>query len=289
MPVAEAARRAGCGAGVVRGLIAAGHAEERLLPGEPPAPPPRRLGRAGADAVARPAARRRPAGRAHRRRRLQRHGARRGHRFGQDRDLFRRDRGGARRRPSGAGPACPRSRSGRNGSTASAAASARCRSNGIPTCRRPARRDAWRAVAAGRRRIVVGARSALFLPFAELGLIVVDEEHDPSYKQEDGVCYQARDMAVLRASLAQIPIVLVSATPSLETVVNVARGRYQRVSLPRRHAEAALPEIALDRHAARAARARAVSVGAAGRGARPHPGRRRAGAAVPQPARLCAA
>ena len=108
-----------------------------------------------------------------------------------------------------------------------------------------ARRDAWRAVASGRARIVVGARSALFLPFAELGLIIVDEEHDPSYKQDTGVCYQARDMAVLRASLAQIPIVLVSATPSLETVVNIARGRYARVSLPRRHAEAALPRIAL--------------------------------------------
>src|SRR5262249_4426958 len=94
-------------------------------------------------------------------------------------------------------------------------------------------------------RVVVGARSALFLPFPELGLVVVDEEHDPSYKQEDGVCYQARDMAVLRASLAQIPIVLVSATPSLETVVNIARGRYERVSLPRRHADAALPDIAL--------------------------------------------
>ena len=107
------------------------------------------------------------------------------------------------------------------------------------------RRDTWRAVADGRARVVVGARSALFLPFAELGLIVVDEEHDPSYKQEDGVCYQSRDMAVLRASLAGIPIVLVSATPSLETVVNVARGRYQRVSLPRRHADAELPEVRL--------------------------------------------
>src|SRR5213079_2412606 len=108
-----------------------------------------------------------------------------------------------------------------------------------------ARRDTWRAVAAGRARIVVGARSALFLPFPELGLIIVDEEHDPSFKQEDGVCYQARDMAVLRASIAQIPIVLVSATPSLETVVNVARGRYERVHLPRRHAEASLPKIDL--------------------------------------------
>jgi len=107
------------------------------------------------------------------------------------------------------------------------------------------RRDAWRAVAAGRARVVVGARSALFLPLPELGLIVVDEEHDPSFKQEDGVCYQARDMAVLRASLAQIPIVLVSATPSLETVVNVSRGRYDRVHLPERHAQAVLPATAI--------------------------------------------
>src|SRR6516162_2443574 len=107
------------------------------------------------------------------------------------------------------------------------------------------RRDTWQAVAAGRTRVVVGARSALFLPFPELGLIVVDEEHDPSYKQEDGVIYQARDMAVLRASLAGIPIILVSATPSLETVVNVARGRYQRVALPRRHAAAELPVVRL--------------------------------------------
>jgi primosomal protein N' (replication factor Y) (superfamily II helicase) len=107
------------------------------------------------------------------------------------------------------------------------------------------RRDAWRAIASGRARVVVGARSALFLPLPELGLIVVDEEHDPSFKQEDGVCYQARDMAVLRASLAQIPIVLVSATPSLETVVNISRGRYERVHLPERHASAALPAVAI--------------------------------------------
>jgi len=107
------------------------------------------------------------------------------------------------------------------------------------------RRDTWRAVIAGRVRVVVGARSALYLPFLELGLIVVDEEHDPSYKQEDGVIYQARDMAVLRASLAKIPIVLVSATPSLETVVNVARGRYEQVALPRRHATAELPAVRL--------------------------------------------
>jgi primosomal protein N' (replication factor Y) len=92
---------------------------------------------------------------------------------------------------------------------------------------------------------VVGARSALFLPFADLGLIVVDEEHDPSYKQEEGVPYQARDMAVLRASLAKIPIVLVSATPSLETAVNLARIRYERVALPRRLRAASLPEVRL--------------------------------------------
>ncbi|MBV9554062.1 MAG: primosomal protein N' [Alphaproteobacteria bacterium] len=107
------------------------------------------------------------------------------------------------------------------------------------------RRDTWRAVADGRARVVVGARSALFLPLPELGLIVVDEEHDPSFKQEDGVCYQARDMAVLRASLARIPVVLVSATPSLETVVNVSRGRYERVHLPERHGAAALPAVTL--------------------------------------------
>jgi primosomal protein N' (replication factor Y) (superfamily II helicase) len=105
------------------------------------------------------------------------------------------------------------------------------------------RRDTWRAVAEGRVPVLVGARSALFLPFPDLGLIVVDEEHDPSFKQEDGVVYQARDMAVLRASLVGIPVVLASATPSLETVVNVARGRYGRVALPRRLAAAALPEV----------------------------------------------
>jgi len=109
----------------------------------------------------------------------------------------------------------------------------------------PQRRDAWRTIADGSARVVVGARSALFLPLPELGLIVVDEEHDQSYKQEDGVCYQARDMAVLRGSLARIAVVLAAATPSLETIVNVSRGRYRRVALPRRHAEAAMPETAL--------------------------------------------
>ena len=75
----------------------------------------------------------------------------------------------------------------------------------------------WNAVAAGEVNVVVGARSALFLPYADLGLIVVDEEHDAVYKQEDGVHYHARDMAVVRARIADIPIVLSSATPSVET------------------------------------------------------------------------
>jgi len=107
------------------------------------------------------------------------------------------------------------------------------------------RRDTWRAVASGEARLVVGARSALFLPFHELGLIVVDEEHDQSFKQEEGVIYHARDMAVVRASLARIPIVLVSATPSVETQVNVDEGRYGRLHLPARHGSARLPEIRL--------------------------------------------
>ena len=105
------------------------------------------------------------------------------------------------------------------------------------------RRVAWRAIARGEARVVVGARSALFLPYPELGLIVVDEEHDAAYKQEDGVIYQARDMAVVRARLTDIPIVLVSATPSLETVQNVTSGRYAALHLPDRHGGAQLPLI----------------------------------------------
>ena len=88
-----------------------------------------------------------------------------------------------------------------------------------------ARRRAWTAVATGDARLVVGARSALFLPFADLGLIVVDEEHDGSYKQEDGALYHARDMAVLRASIEGAAVVLASATPSLETWANAERGQ----------------------------------------------------------------
>jgi len=110
---------------------------------------------------------------------------------------------------------------------------------------RARRRRVWRAVADGRARVVVGARSALFLPFCQLGFIVVDEEHDLSYKQEDGVIYHARDMAVVRARLEAVSVVLVSATPSLETAVNVKQGRYLALHLPARHGGADLPEISI--------------------------------------------
>src|SRR5262249_27353450 len=106
-----------------------------------------------------------------------------------------------------------------------------------------ARCRTWRNVAEGRAPVVVGARSALFLPFPDLGLIVVDEEHEAAFKQEDGVVYHARDMVVVRARIGQLPIVLVSATPSLETVINVEQGRYQAVHLPDRHGGAALPDV----------------------------------------------
>jgi len=242
--IAEAARRAGCGAAVVRGLIAAGHVGELLLPDAPRSPPQGEWNAPGLKLS--------PDQRAAAHRLVERTGAG---------DFTVTVLDGV-------------TGSGKTETYFEAIAAAltagrqvlvllpeialgaqwldrfRRRFGAMPVewhsdVSQTQRRDAWRAVAAGRARIVVGARSALFLPFPELGLIVVDEEHDPSYKQEDGVCYQARDMAVLRASLAHIPIVLVSATPSLETVVNIGRGRYQRVHLPRRHAEASLPAIAL--------------------------------------------
>jgi primosomal protein N' (replication factor Y) len=105
------------------------------------------------------------------------------------------------------------------------------------------RRDAWRAVAEGEAPVVVGARSALFLPFPDLGLVIVDEEHETAFKQEDGVVYHARDMAVVRARLAGAACVLVSATPSLETLNNAECGRYAVLRLPRRHGGAGLPTV----------------------------------------------
>ena len=105
------------------------------------------------------------------------------------------------------------------------------------------RRVTWRAVAEGGAAVVVGARSALFLPFPDLGLIVIDEEHETAFKQEDGVVYHARDMAVVRARLCSAPAVLVSATPSLESLANVEAGRYRQVSLAARHGGASLPQV----------------------------------------------
>ncbi|MDO8606012.1 MAG: primosomal protein N' [Phaeospirillum sp.] len=105
------------------------------------------------------------------------------------------------------------------------------------------RRETWRAVANGEARVIVGARSALFLPYRDLGLIVVDEEHDGAFKQEDGVSYHARDMAVVRGRLGGFPVVLASATPSLETMANVQGGRYRLLHLPDRHAGAVMPEM----------------------------------------------
>lgn len=107
------------------------------------------------------------------------------------------------------------------------------------------RKKTWRGVAQGESKVVVGARSALFLPFANLGLIIVDEEHDPAYKQEEGTLYHARDMAVVRAHLGALPIVLVSATPSLETMQNVWDGKYHHLHLPDRHGGAGMPDMHL--------------------------------------------
>ncbi len=118
----------------------------------------------------------------------------------------------------------------------------------------------WAAIAAGEAPVVVGARSALFLPYADLGLIVVDEEHDQAYKQDEGAHYHARDMAVVRAHIAKIPIVLSSATPSVETEVNARKGRYQRVALPSRFGGQHMPHIeAIDLRRAAPPRGRFIS------------------------------
>jgi len=113
--------------------------------------------------------------------------------------------------------------------------------SGVPA---PQRGRVWRAVAENKAKLVVGARSALFLPFPDLGLIVVDEEHDAGYKQEERVTYQARDMAVVRGSLGKCPVVLSSATPSIESLVNAEQGRYRHVKLGTRYKADGLPAIA---------------------------------------------
>ena len=103
--------------------------------------------------------------------------------------------------------------------------------------------DTWKAIIEGRVKVIVGARSALFLPYTNLGLIVIDESHDHSFKQEDFVNYQGRDMAIVRAKIEHLPVILSTATPDLETVVNVDEGKYDCVKLKSRYANASLPEI----------------------------------------------
>lgn len=108
----------------------------------------------------------------------------------------------------------------------------------------PARKRAsWQAICKGEAQVVVGARSALFLPYKNLSLIIADEEHDGSYKQEEGVIYHARDMAVARARFEKIPVILVSATPSLETHYNAKAGKYNEISLAARHNDAVMPTV----------------------------------------------
>lgn len=105
------------------------------------------------------------------------------------------------------------------------------------------RRLAWRAIASGEARVVVGARSSLFLPYQRLGLIVVDEAHEPSFKQEEGVQYHARDVAVMRGHFEDIPVILASATPAIETRHMVDIGRYREVRLTERHGAAEMPAL----------------------------------------------
>ena len=109
--------------------------------------------------------------------------------------------------------------------------------------RQTERRRAWRAIASGQAQVVVGARSALFLPYPKLGLIVVDEAHEASFKQEDGVHYHARDVAVMRGLIEKFPVILASATPAIETRHQVELGRYREIKLPSRYGGAEMPQI----------------------------------------------
>jgi primosomal protein N' (replication factor Y) (superfamily II helicase) len=106
------------------------------------------------------------------------------------------------------------------------------------------RERTFAALASGEAKVIAGARSALFLPYADLGLMIVDEEHETAYKQEDGVHYHARDMAVVRGRIESFPVILASATPSIESRVNAAKGRYAHVRLPERHGGRPMPDIA---------------------------------------------
>ena len=105
------------------------------------------------------------------------------------------------------------------------------------------RKDIWQDIFTGDSKLIIGARSSLFLPFKNLGLIVVDEEHDITYKQQEGVIYNARDMAISLGFHEMATVVLVSATPSLETIYNINKGKYSKLSLPKRIGKAKLPLI----------------------------------------------
>lgn len=105
--------------------------------------------------------------------------------------------------------------------------------------------DAWQSIRSGETRIVIGTRSAIFIPFANLGMIVIDEEHDPSFKQQEGFRYHARDLALVRAKQLDIPVIMGSATPALESLLNVQQGRYQELQLTQRAGRAAAPSFEL--------------------------------------------
>ena len=146
----------------------------------------------------------------------------------------------------------------------------------------------WRAVAAGEARAVIGARSALYLPFCELGLIVVDEEHDTSFKQEDRGTYHGRDMAVVRALLADVPIVLASATPSLESLVNAQSGKYRYIQLSERYSDSETARSRNHRPQETSAGKRNLAEPGSRRCGQGNPCQQQSGAAVSQSPRLCA-
>ena len=155
--------------------------------------------------------------------------------------------------------------------------------------RQSQRRRAWRAIASGEALVTVGARSSLFLPYRNLGLIVVDEAHETSFKQEEGVHYHARDVAVMRGLFEECPVILASATPAIETRHQVALGRYAELKLPGRWGAAEMPAIeAIDLIANPPDRGRWIAP-QTGQGDRGNARTARAGAAVPQSPRLCAA
>ena len=112
---------------------------------------------------------------------------------------------------------------------------------GIQVSSLKSKKIVWNGLASGKIKVVIGARSALFLPFKNIGEIVVDEEHDQSFKQDEGVIYNARDMAITRAKFENIPIMLVSAVPSVETYNNVKNKKYSSSRLIKRYKNAQLP------------------------------------------------